>query len=146
MIEALAPDAVLVLDQGCIAERGDLALARRIARTGFARQACGRGDDMNLASADALSARHRLQTGGWIARSAESFRHLPPPPAEVWLGDGPRPAAARPRRRRAPAGPCNRWVHPARSARRRRALRGALARRLRPAPARRAARRPAAAR
>jgi Fe-S cluster assembly ATP-binding protein len=36
MIEALAPDAVLVLDQGCIAERGDLALARRIARTGFA--------------------------------------------------------------------------------------------------------------
>ena len=43
---------------------------------------------MNLASADALSARHRLQTGGWIARNAESFRHLPPPPAEVWLGDG----------------------------------------------------------
>lgn len=42
---------------------------------------------MNLASADALSARHRLQTGGWVARSAESFRHLPPPPAEVWLGD-----------------------------------------------------------
>ena len=36
MIEALAPDAVLRLDQGCIAERGDLSLARRIARTGFA--------------------------------------------------------------------------------------------------------------
>jgi Fe-S cluster assembly ATP-binding protein len=37
LIEALAPDAVLKLDQGRIAARGDLALAREIARTGFAR-------------------------------------------------------------------------------------------------------------
>ena len=36
LIESLAPDAVLKLDQGCIAETGGLALAREIARTGFA--------------------------------------------------------------------------------------------------------------
>ena len=36
MIEQLQPDAVLRLDQGCIAERGDLGLARHIAETGFA--------------------------------------------------------------------------------------------------------------
>ena len=35
LIESLAPDAVLKLDQGCIAETGGLALARDIARTGF---------------------------------------------------------------------------------------------------------------
>lgn len=39
LIESLEPDAVLRLDQGCIAESGDLALARGIARTGFARAA-----------------------------------------------------------------------------------------------------------
>ena len=39
LIEALQPDAVLRLDQGCIAETGDLELARQIARTGFARTA-----------------------------------------------------------------------------------------------------------
>ena len=39
MIEALAPDAVLRLEQGRIAERGELALARTIARTGYARPA-----------------------------------------------------------------------------------------------------------
>ena len=39
MIEQLAPDAVLRLDQGCIAETGGLELARGIARTGFARSA-----------------------------------------------------------------------------------------------------------
>ena len=39
LIESLAPDTVLRLDQGCIAESGDLALARGIARTGFARAA-----------------------------------------------------------------------------------------------------------
>ena len=33
------PDAVLRLDQGCIAESGDLELARRIARTGYAHAA-----------------------------------------------------------------------------------------------------------
>jgi Fe-S cluster assembly ATP-binding protein len=38
MIEQLQPDAVLRLDQGCIAETGDIELARRIARTGFARR------------------------------------------------------------------------------------------------------------
>ncbi|HEY8706414.1 MAG TPA: Fe-S cluster assembly ATPase SufC [Burkholderiaceae bacterium] len=39
LIESLAPDAVLRLDQGCIAEAGGLALASDIARTGFARVA-----------------------------------------------------------------------------------------------------------
>ena len=39
LIESLAPDAVLRLDQGCIAEQGDVALARAIARSGFARAA-----------------------------------------------------------------------------------------------------------
>jgi Fe-S cluster assembly ATP-binding protein len=39
LIESLAPDAVLRLDQGCIAETGSLALATDIARTGFVRAA-----------------------------------------------------------------------------------------------------------
>jgi Fe-S cluster assembly ATP-binding protein len=39
LIESLQPDAVLRLDQGCIAETGGVALAREIARTGFARAA-----------------------------------------------------------------------------------------------------------
>jgi Fe-S cluster assembly ATP-binding protein len=39
LIESLAPDAVLRLDQGCIAERGDVGMARELARTGFARAA-----------------------------------------------------------------------------------------------------------
>lgn len=39
LIESLQPDAVLRLDQGCIAEAGDLELARQIERTGFARTA-----------------------------------------------------------------------------------------------------------
>jgi Fe-S cluster assembly ATP-binding protein len=39
LIESLAPDAVLRLDQGCIAEAGGLALANDIARTGFVRTA-----------------------------------------------------------------------------------------------------------
>lgn len=39
LIESLEPDAVLRLDQGCIAETGDVELAREIARTGFARVA-----------------------------------------------------------------------------------------------------------
>ena len=37
MIESLEPDHVLRLDQGCIAESGDIALARSIAHTGFVR-------------------------------------------------------------------------------------------------------------
>ncbi len=36
LIESLAPDAVLRLDQGCIAQTGDISLAGDIARTGFA--------------------------------------------------------------------------------------------------------------
>jgi Fe-S cluster assembly ATP-binding protein len=39
LIESLQPDAVLRLEQGRIVERGDLALARDIAHTGFARAA-----------------------------------------------------------------------------------------------------------
>lgn len=42
---------------------------------------------MDTARADALSARSRIGAGSWIPRSAESFRHLPPPAAEVWLGE-----------------------------------------------------------
>ncbi len=55
---------------------------------------------MNNTHADAVSARHRLTEGHWIARTSESFRHLPPPAAGVWLGDADaaapqdRPAAA----------------------------------------------------
>ncbi len=41
---------------------------------------------MDAARADALSARQRLAAEGWISPRAESFRHLPPPAAEVWLG------------------------------------------------------------
>lgn len=41
---------------------------------------------MDAARADALSARQRLATDGWISPRAEAFRHLPPPAAEVWLG------------------------------------------------------------
>ena len=37
LIEALAPDAVLRLDQGCIAEAGGIELAREIAARGFVR-------------------------------------------------------------------------------------------------------------
>lgn len=37
LIESLAPDAVLRLEQGCIAEQGDIELAREIARSGFVR-------------------------------------------------------------------------------------------------------------
>jgi len=48
---------------------------------------------MDSARADALSARSRIAAGHWITRNAESFRHLPPPPAELWLGDAvPTPA------------------------------------------------------
>ncbi|MEO8545984.1 MAG: SufD family Fe-S cluster assembly protein [Burkholderiaceae bacterium] len=42
---------------------------------------------MNAARADALWAQRQLDEFGWIARNAESFRHLPPPSAAVWLGD-----------------------------------------------------------
>lgn len=39
LIESLAPDAVLRLDQGCIAETGGIGLAGDIGRTGFVRTA-----------------------------------------------------------------------------------------------------------
>lgn len=42
---------------------------------------------MDIARADALAARSHLARQGWIARRAESFRHLPPPDAALWLGD-----------------------------------------------------------
>lgn len=47
----------------------------------------------DIAHADALAARNHLAAKGWIARKAESFRHLPPPDAALWLGDaaGPEP-------------------------------------------------------
>jgi Fe-S cluster assembly protein SufD len=41
---------------------------------------------MDHARADALAARSHLAAHGWIARHSESFRHLPPPDAPVWLG------------------------------------------------------------
>jgi Fe-S cluster assembly ATP-binding protein len=37
LIESLQPDTVMRLDQGRIAEQGDIALAREIARSGFVR-------------------------------------------------------------------------------------------------------------
>ncbi len=44
---------------------------------------------MDSARAEALFARNRLTEGHWISRTTESFRHLPPPAAGVWLGDTP---------------------------------------------------------
>jgi Fe-S cluster assembly protein SufD len=49
---------------------------------------------MDSARADALAARGRLLAQGWIARRAEGFRHLPPPPAALWLGEGVEPQRA----------------------------------------------------
>lgn len=46
------------------------------------------------AAHDASAARRRLDEQGWIAKKAEAFRHLPPPPAESWLGEGPPVAGA----------------------------------------------------
>ena len=48
---------------------------------------------MDHARADILAARHRLQDAGWIPRDADAFRHLPPPPAAVWLGEAPEAAS-----------------------------------------------------
>ncbi|HJV63554.1 MAG TPA: Fe-S cluster assembly ATPase SufC [Albitalea sp.] len=45
LIESLAPDAVLRLDQGCIVESGGVELAREIARTGFARASAPRSEE-----------------------------------------------------------------------------------------------------
>ena len=49
---------------------------------------------MDTARADILAARHRLEDAGWVPRNADAFRHLPPPPAAVWLGEAPEAAPA----------------------------------------------------
>ncbi len=49
---------------------------------------------MNNARAEALLARNRLTEGNWISRTNESFRHVQPPAAAVWLGDTPSDASA----------------------------------------------------
>lgn len=52
---------------------------------------------MDSARADALAARSHLAAHGWIPRQSESFRHLPPPDAALWLGDaGPSACDASP--------------------------------------------------
>src|SRR5574337_211359 len=60
--------------------------ARSPSAASCARRRRKRPDAMDAARADALTARHRLATDGWISPKAESFRHLPPPAVEVWLG------------------------------------------------------------
>lgn len=42
---------------------------------------------MDTARADALAARDRLSVRGWISARNETFRHLPPPGADLWLGE-----------------------------------------------------------
>jgi Fe-S cluster assembly protein SufD len=42
---------------------------------------------MDDACFDALAARERLAVHGWISRRTESFRHLTPPDAAVWVGE-----------------------------------------------------------
>jgi Fe-S cluster assembly protein SufD len=42
---------------------------------------------MDSARADALFAREQIAKLGWIPRHAEDFRHLPPPAADIWLGE-----------------------------------------------------------
>lgn len=41
---------------------------------------------MDTTHPDALAARQHLDRNGWIAARNESFRHLPPPGADTWLG------------------------------------------------------------
>lgn len=50
--------------------------------------------DRARARADILAARDRLTRFGWIPRNAEAFRHLPPPPLAIWLGEETEAAAA----------------------------------------------------
>lgn len=45
-----------------------------------------RHDAMNQVLLDAQAARAHVLAGHWIGRSAEQFRHLPPPLGPVWLG------------------------------------------------------------
>lgn len=48
------------------------------------------------APTDALAARKHLDAHGWIPKKAEAFRHLPPPPAQAWLGEATATVAAAP--------------------------------------------------
>lgn len=50
---------------------------------------------MNIARADALTARERLAATGWIPANSEFFRHLPPPALAAWLGEEADAAPAR---------------------------------------------------
>lgn len=42
---------------------------------------------MNALRSDTTLARNRLREHGWIDRRVESFRHLPPPAVDAWLGE-----------------------------------------------------------
>jgi Fe-S cluster assembly protein SufD len=42
---------------------------------------------MELLTNEARAARSQLAARGWVDRKSESFRHLPPPAAALWLGD-----------------------------------------------------------
>jgi hypothetical protein len=106
MIESLEPDAVLRLDQGCIAETGGMAWpATSPAPASCAARTAG-GLSMDSARADILAARH-LHTRGWIAAAALS----PPAAADaaVWLGDSP---GKRRRLRRPPLAGAGWTLHP----------------------------------
>lgn len=48
LIEQLQPDTVLRLDQGCIAQRGNVELARQIARTGFSQAAAAQSEPSSV--------------------------------------------------------------------------------------------------
>jgi hypothetical protein len=73
MIESLQPDAVLRLDQGCIAETGDLELARAIARTGFARAGRPWRPEHGQRPRRHPGARQTTCTHGWIRAAANPF-------------------------------------------------------------------------
>ncbi|KGR98399.1 SufD family Fe-S cluster assembly protein [Burkholderia sp. ABCPW 111] len=47
---------------------------------------------MTTTDTERIAARARLSERGWVPRRAESFRHLPPPAADAWLGDDARRA------------------------------------------------------
>jgi Fe-S cluster assembly protein SufD len=48
---------------------------------------------MQTLTPDARTARQQLAARGWIPPSVDPFRHLPPPPAPVWLGEAESSAA-----------------------------------------------------
>jgi Fe-S cluster assembly ATP-binding protein len=104
MIESLQPDAVLRLDQGCIAETGDLELARASPAPAL-RAPAGRGGlSMDSARADILA---RAKPPARTAGSAQQ-RILSPPAAAgagQWLARRRAGCDARPGRRRLDAAP-----------------------------------------